>query len=1262
LRFHAEGPELPDDLLVARDEGKVLFFCGSGVSIAKAGLPGFLGLAEKVMAELRALPDSAPQQLTQLAGTLQAKRVAGVGGIVAADRIFGLLERDFAPADIDRAVGAVLKPKLGADPSAHKTLLDLSRTANGTVQLVTTNFDLLFEAAGPRLKTWTPDNLPELQRGNFDGIVHLHGKLDPAYEKSVGGNLVLSSAEFGRAYLSEAWATRFIRDATEKYSVVFVGYTADDPPVQYLLEALNRDHGRTRQPMYAFQPGLQAEAAALWTHKGVTAIPYDHKDNHTHLWQTLAAWAQRARDPEAWRKKLLRSALAGPEAMAPHERGQVMHLAMTPDGVKAIVTATRLLPASWLLVFDPAERYETPGRRIFTAEAAAIDPFPDYCLDSDPPPPPDEDGSLYRKRDVSKDVLNALVANSFDAPPEERGTIAGNDAVALVDLPKRLRAMTAWIARIADQPLAIWWALNKPLLHPILLNSIEGRFRRVQDKMPDKARPIWRTILDARKPRLHSPFENIYELQDRVTHEGWSTAARRSLIALLQPQLEVTRPVLTAPVKDIARAHPSQIMTITLRYKDEAPPPPIPDGELAAFIPLVRHLLEEAGAQEEERSPFTLNHIPPINADPQITGMAYERDRGFNRLVFWYIGLFQRLLALDLKRARREFDAWLTRDNTLFYRLRVWACGVADFLPPAVATQTLAALNDDAFWTEGGQRDLLLSLKARWSDFDATLRADLEKRLLKGPPHLKGLPIERQRVWQAHTILQRVLWLIEQGCTFQRPTDAILAKARAASPDWKDAYVAHAADSHESKGGFVSTNASIDHIKDAAIRELIALCIADSGRDHQFLVERDPLGGLAKERPIRVLRALVLDGLPDDQARRWAWSKLLQSMARREDKPRRTCLIAHRLAAIPDGIFAVIIPSVSYWLESHAKDLYEVAASLVGQLADRITAVLALPPGDDDAPRKRTSDWFNRAMTSPSGHMVQAMLHDPILNTFGIGAGLPDAWKQRIERVFALPGDHGLFALFIATQSLSWLYLRDPVWTEQHMLSALDVEGERREALLSAFFPAMRIGERKLFERLKGPVMALIGGEMTRPKADPRALMNFALAGWQQTDDDGRWLSDMEMRTALVRGEQEFRTTVLWQINNWPFADKHDFLSRIWPLQLAARSSTVTDRLCYIAFHDPDHFAELAQTLMPFLTPIRRGALMFAAGVPNANELMAAHPGIALDLYWHILPEDSTEWPYDAHQGLEYLFKNVKALRTHPRMIELMRRRRKGYF
>jgi hypothetical protein len=52
VRFLASGPSIPEQLLVARDEGSVIFFCGAGVSRARAGLADFFGLANQVLDDL----------------------------------------------------------------------------------------------------------------------------------------------------------------------------------------------------------------------------------------------------------------------------------------------------------------------------------------------------------------------------------------------------------------------------------------------------------------------------------------------------------------------------------------------------------------------------------------------------------------------------------------------------------------------------------------------------------------------------------------------------------------------------------------------------------------------------------------------------------------------------------------------------------------------------------------------------------------------------------------------------------------------------------------------------------------------------------------------------------------------------------------------------------------------------------------------------------------------------------------------------------
>jgi len=87
--------------------------------------------------------------------------IAGVGGLLPADRVFALLEREFRIWDVRTAIAEALRPVPNADLGAHRILLDLARDPTGAVRLVTTNFDLLFEACDAQLARWAPPRLPE---------------------------------------------------------------------------------------------------------------------------------------------------------------------------------------------------------------------------------------------------------------------------------------------------------------------------------------------------------------------------------------------------------------------------------------------------------------------------------------------------------------------------------------------------------------------------------------------------------------------------------------------------------------------------------------------------------------------------------------------------------------------------------------------------------------------------------------------------------------------------------------------------------------------------------------------------------------------------------------------------------------------------------------------------------------------------------------------------------------------------------------------
>ena len=51
--FVTDGPNIPEHLLQAHEDGRVVFFCGAGISMP-AGLPLFQGLVDSIYARLGA--------------------------------------------------------------------------------------------------------------------------------------------------------------------------------------------------------------------------------------------------------------------------------------------------------------------------------------------------------------------------------------------------------------------------------------------------------------------------------------------------------------------------------------------------------------------------------------------------------------------------------------------------------------------------------------------------------------------------------------------------------------------------------------------------------------------------------------------------------------------------------------------------------------------------------------------------------------------------------------------------------------------------------------------------------------------------------------------------------------------------------------------------------------------------------------------------------------------------------------------------------
>jgi len=530
MRFLADGPSIPDRLLEERDRGNVVFFCSSGVS--QPLLPGFLKLAGEIITTLGTPEGAKSQKMFE-----QAQSYPESGPPL--DQVFGALQREYGADRINDEVGKILRTPANASVEHHKIILKLSRSAVGRVQLVTTNFDLLFERADRRLKRYIPPALPDLASHQaLDGIVYLHGRLAQRQKEGARRQgFVLSSADFGRAYLAEGWATRFARELLQRYVIVLLGYSASDPPVRYLLEGLHSLAGDNGPgSIYAFDAGTDDDIRERWNDRGVHAIAYTQSDGeHSSLWNTLRAWAKRADDPDAWRASIVDLARRGPRALEQHERGEVAALVRSEVGAKAFADASPPLPGEWLCVFDRRIRLAEPTKSCRSEER--FDPLMAYGLDHDAAPlSPDQPAES-----VEDEVLSQ---NAGDDPARIRKSLAGTWQGWPDPLPPRLWHLARWIGRILGEPVTAWWAAGYPVLHPHLLDQVELVIERSDVVLNEVARKTWSLLLEEFRDSPHDDYDrDWYSFKSRLKKDGWTNITLREFERVVQPYVHSTRPL-----------------------------------------------------------------------------------------------------------------------------------------------------------------------------------------------------------------------------------------------------------------------------------------------------------------------------------------------------------------------------------------------------------------------------------------------------------------------------------------------------------------------------------------------------------------------------------------------------------------------------------------------------------------------------------------------------------------------------------------------
>lgn len=1274
MRFFADGPSIPDELLWERDEGKVVFFCGAGVSRAYAGLPDFFSLANKVAEYLKADKDSAAYQLIHQRDGNEKKNV--VGGYVSADYIFGLLERDFFQKDIEEAVASALNPEKQDSPKkpdylkAHQILLDLATNRHGKIRLVTTNFDRLFEQCRKKLKIWQPPKLPDPSRvDEIDGIVYFHGLATKDYQGAEGDGFILSTSQFGKAYLAEGWATRFIRQILDNYTIVFVGYSADDPPVQYLLEALHKMKA-THYKIYAFQSDDGEEVINRWKFKGVMPICFP-AGGYDILWKTLEAWAKRARNPDKWYEQVIKKFASNPRTLQPFERGQIAHIVSSSEGAKKFAEAKTVPSAEWLFVFDKFCRYAPPDQLIpFFPEEHFVDPFSLYSLDSDVLLLALKDENL--EREPPSDAWDALNISKRDPT-----SVNAQNNIALCrktsQLVNCLEQLALWITEVIDHPATICWAIKQKSPNSIIINNISKKLASNSSGINMSIQEKWKLLIEISKNTTNVKVSDwFFELQRNKWR--WTATDLTQFAKITCPHLSVEfsnflqlQLLKSQRNKEIT----NESATFAIDYpKYQSWYTIIPDDCLASVIKVLRTNLEFTNSLRKAFDlQITIGFKRPNWHDTQISNL--NAITGLADMIMYFSLLFNKLCNVDLEAAKSEFLTWPKNDDIIFANLRIMAAGKRELVPDDEFEHFIASLSDETFKNCEHEDDLLSMLATRWVKQDSSTRSMIETRLLQNTPHFTGKDQIIRKKWQTWLRLNRLQHLIDEGCELSPATQKKAQKLRSVAPDWTEEQARNS--ERHITSGFVATNTDYTALLNIPLSDLLPEADRIQQNWDDIRTVNRPFEGLVENKPVLAFSALCIEAKKGIfQPWAWAWETFFYSKARKEDQNRFKLLIANRLLNYPDEQIAIIIKPVSYWLYNTVEIRENTCIPVFFHLGKKIIKILRMQPDKGKSSIKLSIDKFTEAINAPAGMMARALLTEPFKQNLN-NKHFHKEWFGLIESLLKLPDVSSQYVLVMLFREINWFFQTDKDWTQKNLLPIFHSSNSTdRDAAWSGFLKSYKLPSPEFFNIIKDDLFTI---NKTRPYFYLKYIPRYAgliLALWSKTDDTTgvRRITDEEFHELLLKSGDELRTEILKQVGSWirgPNIDNSsdEWKSRlpelfsIWPKQMKAWSAKVAASFCKLSLESGEQFPELSKLVVNRLSKINNSnSVDFYTPTmmdPN-NKIIQDYPKELLELLFTVLPNATRQRPFKIAEILQKIVESDSSLETDERYIELKRR------
>lgn len=1204
MQFVTNGPDIPDSLIQANEEGNVVFFCGAGISYP-AGLPSFKGLVDAIYQVVGTTPDSI-EQAAYSSGHF--------------DATLDLLERRLPGQRqglaMRKALAKALQPKLrrkGATDT-HSALLQLARSREGVLRLVTTNFDRVFEQVAKRnkqpIRAFAAPMLPVPKNSRWNGLVYLHGLLPDKDNDSELHRLVLTSGDFGLAYLTERWAARFVSELFRNYVVCFVGYSINDPVLRYMMDALAADRmlGELTPQAYALGDcvsGHEHSKIVEWEAKGVTPILYKvpaGSQNHSALHSTLKAWSETHRDGILGKERIVVShALARPSTSTRQDDfvGRMLWALSDKSG----------LPAKRFAEFNPAPSLEWLSEafseeRYQHSDLVRFDVLPRAEVDTK------LRFSLIR-RPAPYNLASPMVLVS-GGTAESRW-----DAVML--------QLARWLVRHLNDPVLIIWLAQRggqlhecwPWLIEDKLNEFASLEREGMTSKLDEIRTnapnaiptplmqiLWRLLLTGRV-KSHWREPDLYRWKDRLKRNGLTTTLRLELRDLLSPKVMLKKPFRWSEAEEkteeptrikqlvdwelvLAADHVHSSLNDLMDEHWRSALPMLLD-DLQQLLRDALDLLRELG-EANDRSDRSYWDLPSIS--------PHWQNRGFRD----WVALIE--LLRDAWLATRETDpiranlvalGWFSLPYLTFKRLALFAASHENCIAHSQWVDWLTADDSWWLWSTDTRRETMRLMVLQGTNLTPPARAKLEASILAGPPRAMYQDNIEPEHWQSlkdHSVWLHLAKLREGGAQLSEIALLSIEKLSEANPEWRLNSNERDEFSHWMSGtGDPGHKDSRDVDIAPRKRADLVLWLKRPQPDQRPFYE-DTWRETCRTRFFHSFLALcdlVQEGVwPAER-----WREALQVWSEEGQAHRSWRYVAPLVQSMPDTVMLENAHGLTWWMEAASKSIDRHEAILLS-LCRR---VLALPIEPSTGLRQNDepiSQPVTEAINHPIGHVTQALLNlwlkrEPSDND-SLPADIAPFFTQlsdvRIEKF-----RHGRVLL---ASHLIALFRVDRSWTDTHLLPLFDWEDSSSEAKAAweGFLWSPRL-YRPLLIAMKSQFLSTAHhyaelGEHSRQFA---AFLTYAgldpVESYMPQDfqaaigalpEEGLQESAQALVQALEGAGEQCEDN--WKNRIWPFWQS------VWPKSQQLASNAIAQSLARLSIAARGEFPSALSTVQEWLRPI----------------------------------------------------------------------------